>query len=202
MPPQTLPGAPPKWLDLKLKAQGKETTVKIRGDNLYVICYRTQNPQKWYEVKNKNNKNIIDGAQFLSFFADYPDLLRAAGLKSFTEVPLIKSEFIKAVTALAGPKPSNEASIAKAVIVVAQMVSEACRFVYIADYFGTNLGKPAAKLEEWMFHCLEREWKDFSVVLLCYDKQKAPEATAIDPRSRLGVVLDTKLTECGEDCDG
>ena len=169
-----------------------------------MIGYRTQNPKNWYEVKNRNNKNIIDGAQFLTFSGAYPDLLRTAGLKSITDVPLNKIEFIAAVKALADPKPepSEEAPIAKAVIVVAQMVSEACRFVYIADYFGTNLGKPAAKLEEWMFHCLEREWKDFSVVLLCYDKQKAPEATAIDPRSRLGVVLDTKLTECGEDCDG
>jgi len=190
---------PPQWLDLKLKAQGKETTVKIRGDNLYVVGYQTQEtPPKWYELL-KNTK-YITGATPLTFGDSYNDFSRAAGLR-ITQVPLSKSEFIKAVTALAGPKPSDEASIAKAVMVVSQMVSEACRFVYIADYFANNLNNEATRLEEWMFHCLVRKWKDFSLVLLCYDKHKAPEATATDPRSSLGVVLNTKLTECGEDCD-
>ena len=52
LPPQNK-AKPPQWLDLKLKAQGKETTVKIRGDNLYVVGYQTQEtPPKWYELKD------------------------------------------------------------------------------------------------------------------------------------------------------
>ena len=184
-------------MDLKLRIEGKETTVKIDGNNLNVLGYQTQEtPPKWYVFKGPN---YIPGATHLSFSGDYRDLSSAAGLMSITEVPLSRSAFIGAVEALAGPKPSNEAIIAKAVIVVAQMVSEACRFVYIADYFGTNLGKPDTKLEEWMLHCLEGNWRHFSAVLLCYDSRRAPKATATDPRSRLGVVLDTLITECGDD---
>ena len=52
-----------------------------------------------------------------------------------------------------------------------------------------------------MLHCLEGNWRHFSAVLQCYDSRRAPKATATDPRSRLGVALNTLIAECGEDCD-
>jgi len=107
----------------------------------------------------------------------------------------------KAAATLAESTKSSER--AGALIVVAQMVSEACRLDDISTYFTTNFAESQNFLQEWMLKDLEQNWGDFSTIVIKANKcpgykyetqtingQKIK--TADDLRKRLRVILRTK----------
>ena len=130
--------------DLELSADSKVTTVRFRKHDLYVIGYQAQaSPKNWYELPDgPNAERVIDGSVFLGYSSDYNDMGRVAG-KTVTQVSLTQQAFYTAVSTLANSKIPKSSTFkenqerAKALILIAQMVSEACRFVDVSDYLAS-----------------------------------------------------------------
>jgi len=156
LPPQD-ESNPKRWFDLKLKDKdGKETTVRFQGDNLYVIGYQMHKSQQWLEFRLKKDKEKIPKSEPLGCRHDYGRMVSAANIKSLFKVSLTSSTFRSAVTMLAESTEKHER--AKALIIMAQMVSEACRLDDISTFFTTNFDKTENFLQNWMLKDLEQNW--------------------------------------------
>ena len=59
---------PPQYFDLKLTADAKVTTMRFQKNDLYVISYQAQSPQKnWLELQGTTDtKHSIDGSLLLA----------------------------------------------------------------------------------------------------------------------------------------
>ena len=139
----------------------------------------------------------------MGFRGDYGALATAAG-KKVTVISLTKFSFETAVKTLATSTKGNER--AAALILVAQMVSEACRFVILSNGLSANLLSPTpVYLKEWMLDDLEREWGTYSEILLCYNEfptsYNFPKPTingkvikkADDLRKKLGILHNVQV---------
>jgi len=193
----------PQWFDLKLTgAGGAQTTVRFRVGNLYVVGY--QMGTTWYEFgKRGDTTHWIPGSQFLGFKGDYVALATAAG-KAVTEINLNRYGFDAAVKTLATSTKGKER--AAALIAVAQLVSEACRFVVLSNGLSAKLLSPTpVYLKEWMLDDLERKWGTYSEILLCDNEfptsYNFPKPTingtviktADDLRKKLGILLNVQV---------
>jgi len=192
----------PQWFDLRLTgAGGAQTTVRFRVGNLDVVGY--QMGTTWYEFGKKGDKQWIPNSQFLGFRGDYGALANATG-KAVTEINLNRFSFEAAVKTLATSTKGNER--AAALIVVAQLVSEACRFLILSNALSTRINFPAPiYLNQWVLDDLEREWGTYSEILMCYnnfpDTYNFPKpiinqnviATADELRKKLGILLNVEV---------
>ena len=205
LPIQTKP--PLRWFNLTLQGQGgKQTTIRFQGDNLYFIGYQMQNSEKWIELGREGDKHYITetGTTFTGFGGNYNDLIKKAGIASLDQVSLTKHTLNNAIAVLA--ESTDYRKRAKAVIVVIQMVSEACRFLQIGEHLVTNIGNTNNFLYSWMVPLLTNWETHSTMVLLAHNFPTCnvykPQTingevlnTADDLRKKLGVMLRSRDSE-------
>ena len=188
LPIQTEP-QPLRWFHLTLRGQGsKQTTIRFRGDNLYFVGYLMQNSVKWIELGRQGDKHYITetGTTFTGFRGNYDELKAKAGIASLDQVSLTKQTLNDAIAVLA--ESTDYQKRAKAVIVVVQMVSEACRFLQISEHLATNIGNTNNFLYRWMVP-LETNWETYSTMVLL--AHNFPTCNVYKPQTINGEVLST-----------
>ncbi|KAM3436910.1 hypothetical protein NHJ13734_004874 [Beauveria thailandica] len=170
LPPQTLnPTADTvDWFDLGLHTGGFTITVRLRADNLYLLAYRVEPfpNSNWRALSDA--QQLVPGSTALPSGFTYSRLETQADLRR-PELPLGLSALRGAVSYLATHQenPSNQEekkSLAKALLVVVQMLSEALRFRLIGDHVAAE----SAQITERMGR-LENDWADISEAVLRSD---------------------------------
>ncbi|ATY59314.1 Ribosome-inactivating protein [Cordyceps militaris CM01] len=167
LPPQTPnpTAATVDWFDLGLHTGGFTITVRLQADNLYLLAYRVEgfaNPE-WRALADAGP--LVPGSRALPGGFTYSRLETQADLRR-PELPLGLGAFRGAASYLAthlqDPRNQDEKkALAKSLLVLVQMLSEALRFRVIGDHVAAE----GAQITERMAR-LENDWADISEAVL------------------------------------
>ncbi|XP_057954131.1 60 kDa jasmonate-induced protein-like [Malania oleifera] len=166
LPPETR--TPSRWFEVILRT-GEDYAVRffMRGDNLYLVGYRMENGQEWYEFTETddegNIQRLIPGSTLLGFSGNYKALLSAAN-RSWEDVRVSWNDLRMAVGNLNTDEGRQRARSLLNVII---MINEAIRFEHLSDYFSANCDESLPFSSS--FQSLVRKWGNLSGRLLRAD---------------------------------
>jgi len=159
--------------DVMLTTSNRQITVRGRRDNLYVRGYLMQTPNQWMEFNVDGLQMVDPKSKFLDFGDKYGEMESAMNppgtpehkMIRVTDISYTKNALKVAVEKLATSADKMER--ARSLIFMAQMLSEAARFVDVASFFGSQLVK-GEHLPLWK-RKMQNDWGKFSKIVQCYD---------------------------------
>ncbi|XP_057953176.1 60 kDa jasmonate-induced protein-like [Malania oleifera] len=159
---------PSRWFEVILRtAEDYAVRFLMRGDNLYLVGYRMENGQEWFEFTETddegNIQRLIPGSTLLGFSGNYNALLNAAN-RSWEDVRLSWNDLRMAVDNLNTDEGWQRA---RSLLNVILMINEAIRFEDLSDYFSANYDQSLPFSSS--FQNLVRSWGNLSGRLLRAD---------------------------------
>lgn len=154
---------PTRFFDVVLNTGDRSVTFRIQSDNLYLIGYQVAAGQ-WYEFSNGKKKKLIQGSEFLPYDGSYIELERGAKAEEGRKkIPLGQQQLITAVRDIARSTTPN-ADVARALIIIIQMISESVRFRTISDAIVENYYLGFSPPDRIL--ALENGWRALSIAVL------------------------------------
>lgn len=162
--------------------------LRIQRDNLYLLGYRDNDDDdgEWYEFKRNRNepeRHIIPGSTFLGFEGSYTAMQTAAKRRR-EFIRLGQLQLVAAVDNLLGANTTS--SIARALIVIIQMVCESVRFAFISNAIAKNYTTNAGlhPISDQII-ALEESWDVVSSAILRHERD--PGSVQLDLAAPLGI---------------
>lgn len=174
---------PTRFFDVVLKTGDRSVTFRIQSDNLYLIGYQVGAGQ-WHEFSNGEKKKLIDGSEFLPYNGSYVSLEGGAN-KRRPNIPLGQQQLITAVSDIARSTRPDEA-VARALIVIIQMISESMRFRTISDAIDENYY--SGFLPPDHIQALENGWGDLSNAVLRHNNNPQDDSIQLPADNRMGIT--------------
>ncbi|KAK3138938.1 hypothetical protein QOZ80_5AG0375470 [Eleusine coracana subsp. coracana] len=134
------------WFGVTLRCgTGESVLLRVRADNLYISAYLQSPPAgRWWEFKG-DPVIVHTTATQLAFSDNYGDIIKAANV-SLEEVTLGKEQLENAVLQLAKASAGSQREIiARSLMVIVVMISEAIRFRSVAGVLGHMMTRSTAQ---------------------------------------------------------
>ncbi|XP_057954130.1 uncharacterized protein LOC131148449 [Malania oleifera] len=197
---------PSHWFHVVLRtSENYAVRFAMRADNLYLVGYRFENSQQWFEFTETVTREdgsreivqLIDESTLLGFSGGYNALLRAAE----TEWTSIGVNFTDVQQAVANLNTDNGQQRAKSLLKIIIMISEAIRFEELRQFISTNYNTASATVTP-EHQTLVRSWGNLSGRLLRADidpdlyyfrlpaNNTLPIQTAEEAAAALGIIKD------------
>ncbi|KAK5994700.1 hypothetical protein PT974_04724 [Cladobotryum mycophilum] len=131
--PQVPAGEDLEFFDINLSNDNNTIQMRFRTDNLYLIGYRRQNSNTWYELGHTNGgeSTLINEpnttTEILRFGENYNRLTTTAHI-TLDAIPLNSAYIGQAITTLYTNGATNPASKARAILILIFAIAEAARF--------------------------------------------------------------------------
>lgn len=149
-----------RWFQINLHVnRTTRVTLLLRRDDLYVVGYRV-NEQQWREFGVEGNRHLINGSELVGFSENYTDLARLAGHWTVGRDALLTAAVDLAST-------TDRKKVARSLLVVITMFSEAGRFLPIQQFVSDNW-ENGSTVPSWIGVDLVHRWGTLCGYVLYY----------------------------------
>jgi len=157
-----------RWFEIRLYLANPSTRIRLRfrRDDLYLVGYQV-NDQQWREFNSEDGSqtHLIDGSRFLGFTGSYEHLTNEAHIE-LNQVTVGGQSLVNAAYSLA--TATTREAIAKALLVMILMFSEAARFRPVQNYMQRNF-MDGATVPDWIDDLIHR-WGTLSGTAMYYSR--------------------------------